>query len=93
MKTRAHIFVEGRVQGVFFRDNTQKWASSLGLKGWVRNLIDGRVEVVAEGDKEDIISLIAKMEEGPPLSSVKGVDVNWEDYSGEFSDFKIKGFF
>jgi len=51
MKGRAHIFVSGWVQGVFFRDQTQKWAVSLQITGWVRNLKDGRVEVIAEGEK------------------------------------------
>ncbi|MBW1933376.1 MAG: acylphosphatase, partial [Deltaproteobacteria bacterium] len=51
MEARAHIFVSGRVQGVFFRDHTQRWASSLHLRGWVRNLRDGRVEVLVEGNK------------------------------------------
>lgn len=89
MKARAHILVCGRVQGVFFRDHTRTWASSLGLTGWVRNLRDGRVEVVAEGDKENIESLIRRLEEGPPLSMVEKVDVDWEDGRGEFSDFRI----
>jgi len=66
MKSRARIFISGRVQGVFFRDHTQRWASSLRIKGWVRNLPDGRVEAVAEGLKKDIDSLIRELEQGPP---------------------------
>lgn len=89
MKARAHIFVSGWVQGVFFRDNTQKWASSLSLTGWVRNLKDGRVEVMAEGEKAHIEDLIGKLREGPSLARVENVDVEWEDYTGEFSDFKV----
>ncbi|MFQ6070152.1 MAG: acylphosphatase [Candidatus Aminicenantales bacterium] len=89
MKGRAHIIISGRVQGVFFRDHTQRWASSLGVKGWVRNLRDGRVEVLAEGDKESIEKLIARLKEGPPFASVREVDVQWEDYKGEFTDFRI----
>lgn len=89
MEARAHIFVLGRVQGVFFRDHTQRWASSLHLKGWVRNLIDGRVEVLAEGDKEGIKNLISKLEEGPPFARVERVEVSWEEYKGEFDDFRI----
>ena len=89
MNSRAHIFVRGRVQGVFFRDHTRKWASSLGLTGWVRNLADGRVEVMVEGDQTRIKRLIACLEEGPPLSHVEDVQVNWEDHQGEFDDFKI----
>jgi acylphosphatase len=89
MKIRAHIFAFGRVQGVFFRDHTQKWASSLSLTGWVRNLRDGRVEVLAEGDKEKIEELINRLKQGPPLAQVEKIDVEWEDYMGEFSDFRV----
>lgn len=89
MKARAHIFVSGRVQGVFFRDHARRWASSLGLTGWVRNLYDGRVEVVAEGDREKIESLVRKLEGGPPLSHVDKAEVSWEEYKGEFDDFRI----
>jgi acylphosphatase len=95
MKARARIFVSGRVQGVFFRDHTQKWASSLTLTGWVRNIRDGRVEALAEGDKEKIDELISKHElisklnKGPPLSQVENVDVNWEEFKGEFKDFQV----
>lgn len=89
MKERAHILISGWVQGVFFRDQTQKWATSLHLTGWVRNLKDGRVEVTAEGEKESIQDLISKLEQGPSLSRVDNVDVTWEEYKGEFRDFKI----
>lgn len=89
MKARAHIFVSGHVQGVFFRDNTQRWASSLRLTGWVRNLRDGRVEVVAEGDKENVEEMIGRLKEGPPHAHVENVEVDWEGYTGEFVDFRI----
>jgi len=89
MKARAHIFVSGRVQGVFFRDHTQRWASLLNLTGWVRNLWDGRVEVLAEGDKKNIEELIDRLKGGPPLAQVEDVDVSWEEYRGEFEDFRI----
>ena len=89
MEARAHIFVSGRVQGVFFRDHTQRWASSLHLTGWVRNLIDRRVEVLVEGDKEKIENLIRKLEEGPPFAHVERVEVSWEKYRNEFDDFRI----
>lgn len=89
MKGRAHIFVSGWVQGVFFRDQTQKWAASLHIKGWVRNLKDGRVEVMAEGEKENIEDLIGHLKQGPSLARVDNVEVSWEDYTGEFGDFKI----
>ena len=89
MKARAHIFVSGRVQGVFFRDHTQRWASSLHLTGWVRNIRDGRVETLVEGDKEKIEDLVSKLREGPPLARVENVDIDWEDYKGKFKDFRV----
>lgn len=89
MNSRAHIIVSGRVQGVFFRDTTQRWASSLDLSGWVRNLMDGRVEAVIEGDRDKIESLILRLKEGPPMARVERVQVDWQDYVGEFTDFRI----
>lgn len=89
MDARAHIFVSGRVQGVFFRDHTRRWASSFRLTGWVRNLWDGRVEVLVEGKKERIESLISRLREGPPMAHVEKVEVNWEEYKDEFNDFRI----
>lgn len=92
MKARAHVFVSGRVQGVFFRDHTLRWASSLGLTGRVKNLWDGRVEVVAEGEKESLDALIGRLSQGPPMARVENVDVKWEEYKDEFTDFKIAWF-
>jgi acylphosphatase len=89
MKARARILVSGKVQGVFFRDHTQRWASSLGLSGWVRNLADGRVEALVEGDKEIIESLERKLRVGPPLSRVDNVHTEWEEYKGEFLGFRV----
>jgi acylphosphatase len=89
MKARAHVFVSGRVQGVFFRDHTRRWASSLGLTGWVRNIPDGRVEVLAEGEKDSIEGLVSRLRLGPPLARVEDVAVAWEEYSGEFPDFRV----
>ncbi|MFQ6083542.1 MAG: acylphosphatase [Candidatus Aminicenantia bacterium] len=90
MKARVHIYVSGRVQGVFFRDHTRTWAKSLDLTGWVMNLSDGRVEVIAEGEKENIEKLIKKLKEGPPSARVDEVDVKREEYRGEFGDFQIR---
>jgi acylphosphatase len=89
MSARAHILVSGRVQGVFYRDHTRRWAISLGLKGWVRNLYDGRVELIAEGEKPKIEGLIRLLWEGPPMARVENIEVRWENYKGEFEDFRI----
>ncbi len=89
MKARALILVSGRVQGVFFRDHARTWAGSLGLTGWVRNLGDGRVEVLAEGEKNKLESLIERLKEGPPLAMVESVDVTWEEFEGKFPGFRI----
>jgi len=86
---RAHLWIEGRVQGVFFRATTQEQAIRLGLKGWVRNCPDGSVEVVAEGAREKIKQLIAWCRQGPPGARVRHVDVRWEDFQGEFRNFRI----
>lgn len=89
MKARVHVFISGFVQGVFFRDYTRRWASSLGLTGWVKNLWDGRVEVVAEGGEEAIKTLLDRLKDGPPAARVEKVDVTWEEYRAEFTDFRI----
>ncbi len=89
MKARLHAYVSGRVQGVFFRDFTQTEAIYLGLTGWVKNLWDGRVEVVAEGEKEDLEKLLEKLKKGPPGARVRDVEVVWGEYTGEFRDFRI----
>ncbi|HEY8140916.1 MAG TPA: acylphosphatase [Nitrososphaera sp.] len=89
IKVRARILVSGKVQGVYYRQTTKEVASRNGLKGWVRNLADGRVEAVFEGDKESIDRTIEWCRTGPPNARVQAVDVSFEDYSGEFSDFRI----
>ncbi|MBS7657973.1 MAG: acylphosphatase [Candidatus Bathyarchaeia archaeon] len=89
MKARAHVFVSGLVQGVFFRWETRKNALKNNVKGWVRNLRDGRVEAVFEGEKEDIEKMIKFCEKGPPGAKVEKVEVKWEDYKGEYESFEI----
>jgi len=86
---RARIFISGRVQGVLFRDFTQKRASSLGVTGWVKNLPDGRVEVLAEGEKDKINRLIEKLRQGPRMARVEDLDVKWKEYKGDYSGFQI----
>lgn len=87
---RAHILISGRVQGVFFRSTMKEVADELGLKGWVRNLPDGRVEAVVEGPRDKVEELIRWCHRGPPLARVKEVAVRWQEYKGEFKDFRIR---
>lgn len=86
---RIHIFVSGIVQGVFFRYSTQIKARQLGLTGWVRNLSDGRVEILCEGNEADIKSMIDWSKVGPEGAYVKKIDMEYEEYKGEFKDFQI----
>ncbi len=88
-KVRARVIIEGRVQGVFFRYHTQETAFNLGLKGWVKNRRDGRVEAVIEGDKEKVDQIIQWCHRGPSEAKVTKVHLSWEDYTGEFDDFTI----
>jgi len=88
-KGRVHLLVSGRVQGVFFRAYTEDAARELGLKGWVRNVPDQRVEIVAEGDRDKLEKLVQWVKEkGSPHSRVTDVEVKWEGFRGEFFDFR-----
>jgi acylphosphatase len=89
MKARAHVFVTGRVQGVFFRSTMADLAESLDLAGWVRNLSDGRVETILEGERSHVEKVVDFCRRGPPGAHVHDLKVNWEAWQGEFSDFKI----
>lgn len=88
-KIRAHLFVFGKVQGVYFRQNTRIVASRHGVSGWVRNMKDGRVEIVLEGNEEDVGLVVEWCFTGPPSAKVYDVDVNYEKYTGEFQDFIV----
>lgn len=85
----AHIFISGFVQGIGFRQFIKINADKLGLKGWVRNLPDGRVEAVFEGSKEKIEEAISLCRKGPLLSEVKRVNVRWEQVEEKLEDFEI----
>ena len=87
VKARAHVFVSGRVQGVFFRQKTKQQAESLGVNGWVRNLPDGRVEAVFEGEEEAVKALVEYCHHGPSSARVKNVDVNYENLSWRIQQF------
>jgi len=86
---RAHVFVSGRVQGVNFRWYTQQKADELGLTGWVRNLWDGRVEAVFEGEKKAVQRAVDWCHVGAPSARVDDVEVGYEEPTGEFSRFHI----
>jgi len=89
LRSRAHIYVSGNVQGVFYRYETKKHAELHGVNGWARNLPDGRVEALFEGKKDRVDKLIEFCSRGPPGATVTDVEVTWETYTGEFRDFKI----
>lgn len=89
MKVRAHIYVSGIVQGVFYRSETRDVAQARNVKGWVRNLRDGRVEAVFEGEKPDVEAVLAFCRKGPPGAHVTALEVEWEEWKEEFKDFKI----
>jgi acylphosphatase len=86
---QAHLLIEGRVQGVFFRAFTREVSARLGLKGWVRNLHDGRVEAVFEGSKPLIEKAIEECRKGPRGSAVANIDIEWKEPSGVFADFDV----
>jgi acylphosphatase len=85
----AEILVSGRVQGVYYRAFAQEAALRLGLTGFCRNLPDGSVEVVAEGDREVIEILIDQLQIGPPRAKVEAIQVNWKTGEKSFKDFSI----
>ena len=88
-KVRAHVLIEGRVQGVFFRAHIQDEARKRTVAGWVKNRFDGSVEAILEGEKADVEALVAWCHTGPPHASVMHVEVAWENYAGEFKDFSV----
>lgn len=89
MKARARVVVSGRVQGVFFRAETQREAERNHVMGWVRNTADGKVEAVFEGERESVEKVIEFCGRGPPAARVDKMDVKWEDWKGEFRNFRI----
>ena len=86
---QVQLFVRGRVQGVFFRASAQREAKRLGLTGWVKNRPDGTVELIAEGEEDELKELIVWANHGPSNARVERVDVRWRGFVGDFSDFRI----
>ena len=89
---RLHIVVSGRVQGVLYRAGARQRAHELGITGWAHNLIDGKVEIVCEGEQKNTQEFIEWCKQGPPLAKVENIEVADEEYSGEFKDFDIRDF-
>ncbi len=86
---RVHLFVSGKVQGVNFRTFTKVIADNLKITGCVKNLNDGRVEIIAESEKEKIEILLKYIKRGSLLSKVENIELNYEKFKNDFEDFKI----
>ncbi len=87
---RAHVIISGRVQGVYFRVETQRAVEAIGgISGWVRNRPEGTVEAVFEGDKAQVERALAWCRQGSPHSQVDDVRVTWQEPTGEYSTFSI----
>lgn len=86
---RIHLVIRGQVQGVYFRASAQREARQLGLTGWVRNRPDGAVEIVAEGEEDQVKDLLNWSQRGPSTARVDNVETRWRSYTGEFAEFKI----
>ena len=87
----SHVIVYGYVQGVFFRAFTSRQARELSLTGYVRNLPSRKaVEVHAEGERKQLEELIGHLRIGPPAAEVEKLEVNWSEYSGNYSSFSIR---
>ena len=82
--------VHGRVQGVFFRTFVEEHAQRLGLVGYVRNLPSGAVEVMAEGEREQVNKLVGHLKMGPPTAIVDRVEISWSEYTGDHSGFRVR---
>jgi len=86
---RIHVYISGKVQGVFFRAETQRTAMALKLTGWVRNMEDGRVEALFEGEDTEVDKMIDWCHIGPPAARVDRVEFLEEPYAGNLHSFKI----
>jgi len=86
---RVRLIIEGRVQGVWFRESTRREAERLGVHGWVRNRREGTVEVVAEGPEESVRKLVDWCHHGPPSARVSRVSETAEPFEGEFVSFDV----
>ena len=89
-KVRAHIFVSGRVQGVLFRGCCKKKADKFEVSGWIKNLRDGRVEAVFEGERENVDKMVNWARKGPIWAKIDDFSVIWDNYQAEFKRFEIR---
>ncbi len=89
-KKHMHAYVSGRVQGVFFRSTTRSKAKKYGITGWVQNLADGRVELRAEGNMEQLKKLEDFLHEGPRFAKVENVEVNFSEDIQNYGQFRVK---
>ncbi len=87
---RVHILISGKVQGVYFRQNLKQIAKRHNVNGWVKNLENGKVEAVLEGEVNDIKEVVEWCHVGPSGARVDNVDVRFEEYKGEFDSFIIR---
>ena len=90
MNKQVHAFYSGRVQGVGFRVTAEETAAQLHLVGWVKNLRDGRVELVAEGDEKALVRFLNEMRMGPMRNFIRGIEVTWSESTDDFEDFQIR---
>ena len=88
-RTRAHVLISGRVQGVFFRATTRDAARERDIHGWVRNLDDGRVEAVFEGPREDVEAMVEFCHQGSDRARVENVEIEYGDPEG-FAGFEVR---
>ena len=89
-KVRAEVKIQGRVQGVFYRQSTKETALRLGLTGWAKNCPDGSVEAIFEGEREAVDAALEWCRQGPAAAHVTGVAVDWRDFKDEFPGFGIR---
>jgi acylphosphatase len=88
--TRVRLLISGRVQGVGFRFGAAEEARRLGLRGWARNLHDGRVEIVAEGNRDVLEALRAWSHQGPVTARVTEVSEQWLEFRGDLASFDVR---
>ena len=90
MKRRVHVFYSGRVQGVGFRLTAEETAHGFKVVGWVKNLRDGRVELIAEAEEDALAQFLDAIQTGPMKKFIQRADISWGDASGTFDEFEIR---